>query len=397
MKSSSAPKTRVKAVRAPAAPGTVSPKIALVLQGGGALGAYQAGVYQAMHENALTPDWVVGTSIGAINAALIAGNPEENRVERLREFWTRISHADAIDMKQVLDPARRANTWLATADAVTQGVPGFFSPRPFNLFAAGMAVAADKASFYDTHPLADTLQELIDFTYLHGPEGARLTVNAVKVTSGELVSFDSDVQPIGVDHIMASGALPPGFPPVRIDGELYWDGGLYSNTPLETVLDDRPGQDRLCFMVDLWNAVGPEPTTMDEVQTRQKDVMFASRSARHIETYLRLHRLQDMVRALYEELPPELKGSAGRKMLEEVGCNTTIHVVRIPYGGQDWHMAAKDVNFSRGSIEWRWEQGYQDAGCAIAQGAWLKAVEDGAGVVVHELEPAVQTRGTDIA
>ena len=368
----------------PAAP---SPRIALVLQGGGALGAYQAGVYQAMHEHDLMPDWVVGTSIGAINAALIAGNDEGNRVGRLRQFWERVSHPDALDMKLVLDPVRRANTRLATFDAMTQGVEGFFSPRPFNLFAAGMAVAPESASYYDTKPLANTLRELIDFDYLHGPEGMRLSVNAVKVTSGELVSFDSQTQPIEVEHIMASGALPPGFAPVRIAGELYWDGGLYSNTPLSTILDDQPATDTLCFMVDLWNAIGPEPTTLDEVQTRQKDVMFASRSTRHIENYLRLHRLQSMVRALYDQLPSKLQGSAGRRTLDEVGCNTTIHIVRIPYGGQDWHMAAKDINFSRGSIEWRWEQGYQDASRAITQGGWLAEVEAGIGVVVHELAP----------
>ena len=372
-------------------------RIALVLQGGGALGAYQAGVYEAMHENDLAPNWVVGTSIGAINAAIIAGNLPQQRVARLREFWERVSHPDALDMNQVLDPARRANTWLATADAVTQGVNGFFTPRAFNPFAAGLRVDPERASFYDTQALADTLRELIDFTYLHGPEGVRLTVNALKVTSGELVSFDSDRLPVGVEHIMASGALPPGFAPVRIDGDLYWDGGLYSNTPLDTVLDDRPGADTLCFMVDLWNAQGPEPTTLDEVQTRQKDVMFASRSSRHIEDYLRLHRLQDMVRALYEGLPAKLQGSAGRKMLQEVGCDTTIHVVRIPYSGQDWHMAAKDINFSRGSIQWRWEQGYKDATRAIRQAAWKDAVQDGRGVVVHELAPDEPARQAGVA
>jgi NTE family protein len=361
------------------------PRIALVLQGGGALGAYQAGVYQAMHEHGLTPDWVVGTSIGAINAALIAGNEKANRVTRLKEFWERVSHTDTIDMNQVADPARRANIWLSTLDAVTHGVSGFFKPRWLNPFAANMKVAPEDASYYDTSPLVSTLNELIDFNCLSQPGAVRLTVNAVKVTSGQLVSFDSSKQPIGVEHIMGSGALPPGFPPVRIDGELYWDGGLYSNTPLETVLDDKAAVDTLCFMVDLWNAVGPEPTSLDEVQTRQKDVMFASRSEGQIQNYLRLHRLQDMVRALYADLPPDLQNNMGRKILNEVGCNTTIHIVRIPYGGQDWHMAAKDINFSKGSIGWRWEQGYNDASRAVSQAGWLKAVDDDAGIVVHEL------------
>lgn len=372
-------------------------RTALVLQGGGALGAYQAGVFQAMHEHDLAPDWVVGTSIGAINAALIAGNEPANRVARLRQFWHGIAQPDAINMKAVLDPARRANTWLATVDAMARGVKGFFSPRPFNLFGAGIEVPPDEASFYDTHELADTLRALVDFDYLHAPQGPRLSVNAVQVTSGQLVSFDSDRQSIEVEHIMASGALPPGFPPVRIDGQLYWDGGLYSNTPLETVLNDKPATDTLCFMVDLWNPIGPEPTTFDQVQTRQKDVMFASRSVRHIEAYLRTHHLQSLVRSLYDQLPEKLKGVEGRRMLQEIGCNTTMHIVRIPYSGQDWHMAAKDINFSRGSIEWRWEQGYQDASRAIEQAGWLAAVEDGIGVVVHELRTVEAPKRTSVA
>ena len=358
-----------------------------MLQGGGALGAYQAGVYQALHENGLEPDWVVGTSIGAINGAIIAGNQPGKRVERLRQFWDGVSHADAVNMELVMDPARRANTWLASVDAMLRGVKGFFTPRPFNLFAAGMAVAPERASFYDTAALAETLGELIDFDYLHAVGSTRLSVNAVKVTCGELVSFDSQKQRIGVEHIMASGALPPGFPAVRIDGALYWDGGLYSNTPLETVLNDRPAADTLCFMVDLWNAVGTEPTTMDEVQTRQKDIMFASRSTRHIENYLRLHRLQATVRALCKKLPANLRASVGQNALEEVGANSTLHIVRIAYGGQDWHMAAKDINFSKGSIQWRWEQGYDDACRVITQAGWLNQVEDDIGVVVHEFKP----------
>ena len=372
-------------------------RTALVLQGGGALGAYQAGVYQAMHEHGLAPDWVVGTSIGAINAALIAGNREADRVDRLRAFWDRVSHPDGVDLQQAFDPARRANSWWATADAVVRGVPGFFAPQPFSPFATGLPVAPEEAGYYDTHPLADTLRELVDFPYLHGPQGARLTVNALKVTSGELVSFDSDQRPIEVAHIMASGALPPGFPPIRIDKDLYWDGGLYSNTPLETILNDQPATDTLCFMVDLWNAVGAEPTTLDEVLTRQKDVMFASRSARHIENYQRLHRLQAEVRALYAQLPEKRKAAAGHRTLDDLGCNTTIHIVRIPYAGQDWHMAAKDINFSRGSIQWRWEQGYRDASRAIDQGAWLKQGSEDAGVIVHELPPDERTVAAGIA
>ena len=362
-------------------------RIALVLQGGGALGAYQAGIYQALDENDLTPDWVIGTSIGAINAALIAGNNREKRLPRLREFWQRVAHQDGFDLNSVPDEARRLNTMLATMDSMTRGVPGFFSPRPFSLFPMGMAVDPDVASFYDTAPLGETLGELVDFDFLNADDRIRLTVNALKVTTGELVSFDSAQQPIGLEHIMASGALPPGFPPVRIDGELYWDGGLYSNTPLDTVLDDEPRLNTLCFMVDLWSADGPEPTTLDQVQTRQKDVMFASRSQQHIKEYLKLHNLRRTLHALHEKIPAKLKHATDVQELADLGCDTTMHIVRLPYSGRDWHMASKDINFSRGSIEWRWEQGYLDATRAIGNQGWLNKVPDGVGVVVHELPP----------
>ena len=362
-------------------------RVALVLQGGGALGAYQAGIYQALHEHDVTPDWVVGTSIGAINAAIIAGNPHAQRLTRLREFWDRVAHDDDLDLTRIPDQARQFNSWLATLDAMTRGVPGFFAPRLFSLFPAGLAVSPEAASFYDTSALSDTLKSLIDFDYLNAAGGVRLTVNAVKVTSGDLISFDNAKRPLGVEHIMASGALPPGFPAVRIDGELYWDGGLYSNTPLETVLNDAPHVNTLCFMVDLWSADGPEPTTLDQVQTRQKDVMFASRSKRHIDAYLETHRLQRTVRELYDRLPDELQSKADDAVLAALGCATTMHIVRLPYAGRDWHMASKDINFSRGSIAWRWDQGYRDASRAIEQADWLAAAPEDVGVIVHELTP----------
>ncbi len=367
------------------------PRIALVLQGGGALGAYQAGVYQAMHEHDLTPDWVVGTSIGAINAAIIAGIRREDRIRRLRAFWESVSHDDAIDMRAVPDATRQLMTWATTMDTFVRGVPGFFTPRQFSPFAIGLGVPPEEASFYNTEDLRTTLNKYVDFDYLNDKsDGVRLTVSAVKVTCGSLVSFDSSLQTLGAEHVMASGALPPGFPPVRVDGDLYWDGGLYSNTPLEAVLSDEPRQDTLCMMVDLWHADGPEPRTYEEVQTRQKDVTFASRSQRHIDAYLKQHQLRKMARELYERMPADLRKPSDRKQLAELGADTTIHIVRLPYAGRDWNMASKDVNFSRGSIEWRWEQGYQDAlrGIEVSQGCPFKVSDTG--VVVHELPPVVE-------
>ncbi|MES2740266.1 MAG: patatin-like phospholipase family protein [Pseudomonadota bacterium] len=363
-------------------------RIVLVLQGGGALGAYQAGVYHGLHQHGLAPDWVVGTSIGAINAALVAGNEPALRLARLRQFWERVAHRDGIDMYRASDHARRSNIRLATFDAVLRGVPGFFSPRLFGVFAAGVPVDPEQASFYDTDQLAHTLRELVDFDYLNRPGGTRLSVNALKLRCGSLISFDSGQRRITAEHIRASGALPPGFPPVRIDGELYWDGGLYSNIPLATVLDDLPHRDSLVFMVDLWSAEGPEPTTLEEVQTRQKDVTFASRSRRHIDDYVAARRVQRKLREVYAQLPDHDKRPHDAQQLAMFGCDTTMHVVRLPYAGRDWHMAAKDINFSKGSIEWRWEQGYRDALRAVEAAAWLAAVKEGTPLVVHELPPA---------
>ncbi len=367
-------------------------RIALVLQGGGALGAYQAGVFEALDENNLTPDWVVGTSIGAINAALIAGNKPAMRLSQLKKFWARIAHPDMLDMHRAPDQLRQFNAWLCALDTVMRGVPGFFVPRGPGPFAAGLPVPPDSTSFYDTTPLVNTLKELVDFRYLNRRNGIRLTVNAMKLSSGELVSFDNVRHTVQAEHIMASGALPPGLPPVRVDGELHWDGGLYSNTPLETVLEDGPRVDTLCFMVDLWSAAGPEPTTLGEVQTRQKDIMYASRSERHIENYLRTRKLRSMVGELYNSLPPDLKSKAGKHVLAELGLENTIHIVRLPYAGRDWNMASKDINFSNGSIEWRWQKGYDDARQAIRQSDWLARVSDHRGLVVHELDPSMPGR-----
>ena len=362
-------------------------RIVLVLQGGGALGAYQAGVYQALHEHDLVPDWIVGTSIGAINAALIAGNEKSNRLARVKAFWDRVSHADSVDMQCVDDSLRRGNIWFNTLDTVMRGVPGFFTPRPFSLFPYGLSVPAEEASFYDTSALGATLKELVDFDYLNAEGGMRLTMTAVQVCSGELAHFDSSSGRLCADHVRASGSLPPAFAPVRIDGELYWDGGLYSNTPLESVLAELPGGDTLCFMVDLWSAEGEEPVTMDQVNTRQKDVTFASRSKRHIEDYATTHALQHKLRDLYARLPPEQRTDDDRQQLAALGCDATLHIVRIPYAGRDWQMASKDVNFSKGSIEWRWNQGYQDAMRALKHAGWLAMVAEQTAVVVHELPP----------
>jgi NTE family protein len=359
-------------------------RVVLVLQGGGALGAYQAGVYQALDEHGLMPDWIVGTSIGAVNAALIAGNPHAQRLQRVRAFWERVAHPDGIDMAAITDAQRRAQIHVNTVDTVMRGVPGFFAPRWLSGFALGLAVAPEDASFYDTAPLDETLRQLVDFDYLNESGGTRMTVSAVNVTSGQFTQFDTHHMRVGPEHVRASGSLPPGFAPVRIGGELFWDGGLYSNTPLEAVLDELPQGDTLCFMVDLWSAAGAAPVTYDEVRTRQKDVTYASRAERQLADYRRAHNLQCRLRDLYDRLPPAQRRADDEREMAALGCGCVLHIVRLRYAGRDWHMASKDINFSRGSIEWRWEQGYKDAQHAMAHAGWLHGVAAGEAVIVHE-------------
>ena len=296
-----------------------------------------------------------------------------------------MAHPDAFDLRQVPDALRPWATLLTTLDTFLRGTAGFFRPRPLNPFALGLPVPPDEASFYSTAELGETLSRLVDFDYLNSPSGIRMTVSAGKVTCGTLVNFDSRQRPLGPQHVMASGALPPGFAPVHIDGELYWDGGLYSNTPLEAVLNDEPRTNLLCMMVDLWHADGPEPRTLEEVQTREKDVTFASRSQRHIDAYLQQYKLRRAAHALYKRLPPSMLTQQDRQMMDELGADSTIHIVRLAYAGRDWNMASKDVNFARGSVMWRWEQGYQDGLRAIALGKGCPFSESETGIVVHDL------------
>src|ERR1700741_2240086 len=273
-------------------------QIVLVFQGGGALGAYQAGVYQALHEGGIEPDWIIGPSIGAINASLIAGNEPEHRLDRLEEFWRRMKRKEFWGLANwpgLADPPPYWSTLLA-------GIPGFFKPNPLAFLGAHYPLGRDSAGFYSTAPLAETLTELVDFSLIKRCT-PRLTVGAAHVRTSEMRYFDSRETAITVEHVMASGALPPAFPAVRIDGELYWDGGILSNTPTEAIFDDNPLRNSLIFAVHLWNPVGAEPTTMAEVLNRHKDVQYSSRIASHIARQQQAHRLRHVINQLAARLP----------------------------------------------------------------------------------------------
>jgi NTE family protein len=361
-------------------------RIALVLQGGGALGAYQAGVCQALVEHGYCPDWVAGTSIGSINGGIITGNAPEKRVERLEEFWRNVSREDLWDIAGTTDAAREIYSSLSVMSAMLAGQPGFFMPRPLNLLKMFPIGSAETASYYDTSPLRGTLEHLIDFDLINSGS-VRLSLGAVNLTTGVLRYFDSKTDRICPEHIMASCALPPGFPAVRVEGELYWDGGIYSNTPLEVVLDNMPRVDTLCFMVALFNPRGPEPRSIPEVETRHKDIVYATRALEHVQTFWKTHNLRRTVRSLFALLPQELRDDPEVQAMADLGCNTAMHIVQIIYPTRNWELAFKDVDFSWAAIRERWDCGYRDATRMLEWAPWERPVPQHMGVVVHTLPP----------
>src|SRR6266567_4599220 len=290
-------------------------QVVLVLQGGGALGAYQVGVYEALHNAGIEPDWVIGTSIGAINAALIAGNAPENRLDRLRQFWARVEQKPGFDLMRFFTGLTNAG---ANCDTVIKGIPCFFTPNPPAWLSSHLQLGVEAAAYYTTAPLRATLSDLIDLEHINARH-TRLTVGAVNVRNGEMRYFDSRDESVHLDHILASGALPPAFPAVRIDGEPYWDGGIYSNTPIEAVLDDKPRRDSVIFTVNVWRPHGDEPDTLWRVMGRHKDIQFASRGDSHIARQKQIHRLRHVIRELARQLPAAKRESAAVKELAAWG------------------------------------------------------------------------------
>jgi NTE family protein len=340
--------------------------IALLLQGGGALGSYQAGVYEALSEANLHPDWVAGISIGAINSAIIAGNPPEQRVTKLRAFWEGITANPLFDWVAAADQftpkgdlARSTFNQLSAAWAMFGGAPGFFAlrqPSPW-LHPAGCLEAT---SFYETKLLKATLEQLVDFERINS--GAmRFSVGAVNVRSGNFVYFDNTTREIRPEHVIASGSLPPGFPAIEIEGEHYWDGGLISNTPLQWVVEHGPRQDTLAFQVDLWSARGDFPGDLAEVATRQKEIQYSSRTRANTDQFKRLQRLRCALATLLERLPEDLKASEEARVLGPFADRKRYSVVHLIYRSKHYEGNSKDYEFSRLTMQEHWRAGYHDA------------------------------------
>jgi NTE family protein len=339
--------------------------IALVLQGGGALGAYQAGVYEALVEANIHPDWIAGVSIGAINGALIAGNTPETRVAKLRGFWERVTTKPYCNywtewlLSEKGDAIRRWLNQMSAYSALANGAPGFFTPRsPVPLLHPPGTMAA--TSFYDASPLEQTLEDFVDFDRINS-QGVRFSVGAVNVRSGKLVYFDTTTHTIGPKHIMASAALPPGFPAVEIGGEHYWDGGSVSNTPLQWIVDSLPHFDTLAFQVDLWNARGELPSTLAEVATRQKEIQFSSRTRVGTDSFERIQRLRRALTDLFAKLPETLRNGPEAQFLHPLGNHKVYNIVHLVYRAKNYEGHSKDYDFSRTSMEEHWQAGFHDA------------------------------------
>ena len=356
--------------------------IGLVLQGGGALGAYQAGVYQALHEAGLEPNWVVGVSIGAINSAIIAGNKPEHRLEKLEKFWMDITARDPFTLWPEGDTPRKLRNAVSATNAMIFGQPGFFQPTPLNAWFSPRGSRAATA-LYDTSPLHKTLEKLVDFDLINSGE-VRLAVGAVNVANANFAYFDNEETEIAPEHIMASGALPPALPMVRIGKNFYWDGGLVSNTPLKHLLDHCGNQNMLVFQVDLFSARGEIPRDMPEVLSRQKDIHYSSRTRFITDHFLETHRLKQALRAALSLVPDEKLTEEQRQAKSNLEHLAEINIMQLIYQQKAYEGDAKDYEFSRISMKEHWRAGYYDTRNTLAHEDWL-AINGTGGIYAHDI------------
>ena len=365
----------------------VPTKIVLVFQGGGALGAYQAGVFEALQSQGIEPDWVIGTSIGAINGAIIAANPPELRLPRLRAFWERVRSPRLLP--PMLPMPAQATELINNLTTLTRGLPGFFSPNPVAWFSGVHALLGLKqAAFYSTDDLRDTLAELTDFDLLQNAKAMRLSLGAVNVHTAQMRYFDSrrDANPLAIDHVLASGALPPAFPAVMIEGDPWWDGGIVSNTPIEAIFDDDERYDALVFAVNLWQTNGQEPASIWETAGRMKDIQYASRADSHIADEKQHQHLRRVIAELGELLPDDVRQQALEAGLLEEGKTGTLHIARLFAPALDGETHTKDIDFSEDGIRSRWQAGFRDASKMLEMAPWLAPCDRLDGIQVYTLE-----------
>ena len=358
-------------------------RVALVLQGGGALGAYQAGVYQALHEASIEPDWVSGVSIGAINSAIIAGNKPDQRLERLETFWRRITDRKVWLHTPDGDIFRQARNSTSALFTTMFGQPGFFAPHKVSpwLTPAG---ARSATSYYDNSPLRETLLELVDFELIN--QGTcRFSVGAVNVLSGNFVFFDNKTTEITPEHVMASGALPPAFPTVQIGTDYYWDGGIVSNTPLQHLLAQDDDVNSLVFQVDLFSANGALPRNLQDVAGRHKDIMYSSRTRQVTDMFQRLQRWKTRTYRALQKVPPADLTDEERDMLEKLKMLPALTILQLIYQQKAYEGNAKDYEFSGTSMREHWQSGHEDTKRTLMRKDWLAMPPENAGIVTHDV------------
>ncbi|CAN7284831.1 patatin-like phospholipase family protein [Trinickia sp. LjRoot230] len=366
--------------------------IALVLQGGGALGAYQAGVYEGLYEAGIAPNWIAGISIGALNTAILAGNAPADRLAKLREFWETICQpAYGFPVPSAVENAffdsntiaRTAFTTLQAVSALVDGQKGFFVPRvppplPFTLS------TPQTASWYDTSPLKATLERLCDFDRINSKE-TRVSVAAVNVGTGNFAYFDNTCTKLRVEHFIASASLPPGFAATEIDGEYFWDGGLMSNTPLSEVVQSTPRRDTLAFQVDLWSARGPVPDNITDVQGRIKDIQYSSRTRLVTDMLQHSQRFRHVLREVLARVPPEYRDDPWCKLAAELITSHRYNVFQLIYRNKEFDGNYKDYQFGLSTMRYHWESGLQDIRNSLAQPGWLAMPDNEAGFVTHDI------------
>jgi NTE family protein len=367
--------------RDPAPPGF--DHLALVLQGGGALGAYQAGVYQALHEAGLQPDSVAGVSIGGINSAIIAGNRPEQRLQRLREFWETITAGPDWPWSPSGDDARKLHNMWSSAVTMTFGQPGFFAPRLENAWFSPRG-SRSATAFYDSAPLRETLHRVIDFNILNNGK-VRYAAGTVNVATGNFAYFDSTKTKIGAEHVMASGALPPALPMVPIGTDHFWDGGLVSNTPLQHIVDNPIGDRVLVFQVDLFSARGPLPRDMQDVLGRQKDIQYSSRTRMVTDFYSKLHAKNRMMKRLLDRLPENLLEDAEKVEKERLAHLSAFAIIQLIYQQAAYEGQAKDYEFSATSMKEHWASGYRDTRRTLENKDWLTVVDSDDGIATFDI------------
>jgi NTE family protein len=363
-------------------------RIALVLQGGGALGAYQAGVYQALHEADVEPTWISGVSIGAINSAIIAGNSRKHRLERLRTFWERITDRKIWMHTPDGDIFRKMRNATSSMMTMTQGQPGFFKPRVPSPWLS-LTGAQSATSYYECGPLRETLEELVDFSLIN-EKLVRFSVGAVNVLSGNFVYFDNKRDEIGPEHVMASGALPPAFPMVKIGTDHFWDGGIVSNTPLQHLLDQEDSLNTLIFQVDLFSARGMLPRDLPDVLSRHKDIMYSSRTRYNTDVYRRIHSWKAKLYAAINKIPEAELSDEERQLKVKLSNMPEIAILQLIYQQKAYEGDSKDYEFSGTSMREHWDSGYEDTKRTLKKKNWITMPPEGSGIIVHDVHRETQ-------